>query len=117
MARINLLPPNLVAREREVVVKSRQDVLTQLSKTRNSWHALLAHMGTMMPRQIWITELGANKGVVLLKGGSLGYVQLAGFVNSIEKDEMFSDLLLTRTEQKEFDPVTRFEIAFKVKGR
>ena len=106
-----------LAQTRQVAIEVRQKILLQLSASRTSWHATMAHMGTLMPRNVWLTEIGsAQKGVLQMKGSSANYQELILFLGKLEVDRTFIEPALLRVEQNEKDPMTKFEITTKIRG-
>jgi Tfp pilus assembly protein PilN len=105
-----------IAQTRQVAVAERQKILVQLSGSRNSWHGILAYMGTLMPRKVWLTEIGsAQKGVLQMKGSASSYPDLGVFLGKMEKDGTFIEPALLKAEQNEKDSFTKFEITARVR--
>lgn len=104
-----------VAQTRQAAVSAREKILGQISGTRNSWHGTLAHLGSFMPRRVWLTEVSvAHKDVMQMKGNSLNYPDLVSFLQTLEKDGVFLDPTLLKAEQNDKDLLTKFEISVKV---
>ena len=106
-----------LANARQIAIQARQKILLQLSSSRVSWHSVLAHMGTLMPRNAWLTEIGsAQKAVLQMKGNVVGYQELILFLGRLEVDKTFIEPALLRLEQVEKEPTTKFEITVKIRG-
>ena len=106
-----------LAQSRQVAIQARQKFLVQLSVSRTSWHAVMAHMGSLMPRSVWLTEIGsAQKGVLQMKGSAVNYSELILFLGKLEVDRTFIEPALLRVEQNEKDAMTKFEITTKIRG-
>ncbi len=106
-----------LAQTRQVAIQARQKFLVQLSVSRTSWHAVMLHMGSLMPRSLWLTEIGsAQKGVLQMKGSAANYSDLIFFLGKLEVDRTFIEPALLRVEQNEKDSMTKFEITTKIRG-
>ena len=107
-----------IAQTRQAAVQAREKILLQLSGNRYSWHSAMVHLGTFMPRKVWLTEIGsAQKGVLQMKGNALSYPELVSFLGKMEQDKIFIEATLLKAEQNEKDALTRFEITAKVRGQ
>lgn len=107
-----------MARTRQVAIQARQQILMQLSSSRVSWQAIMSHLGSLMPRNVWLTEIGsAQKGVLQMKGSAVNYTELILFLGKMEVDKTFVEPALLRVEQNEKDSMTKFEIMTKIRGQ
>ena len=105
-----------LAQARQTAIQARQKFLLQFSKSRYSWHMIMSQMGGLMPRNVWLTEIGsAQTGVLQMKGNATGYADLILFLGKLEVDRMFIEPALLRVEQNEKDPITKFEISTKIR--
>lgn len=106
-----------LAQARQTAIQARQKFLLQLSSSRHSWHAVMAQLGGLMPRNVWLTEIGsAQAGVLQMKGSATGYADLIQFLGKLEVDRTFVEPALLRVEQNEKDSITKFEITTKIRG-
>ena len=106
-----------LAQARQTAIQARQKFLLQLSQSRYSWHTVLSQMGGLMPRNVWLTEIGsAQSGFLQMKGSATGYADLIQFLGKLEVDRTFIEPALLRVEQNEKDPITKFEISTKIRG-
>ena len=104
-----------VAQTRQAAVQAREKILVQLSGGRYSWHGAMLHLGSFMPRKVWLTEIGsAQKGVLQLKGNALTYPELMAFLAKLEQDRIFVDSTLLKAEHGGKEAFTKFEITAKV---
>lgn len=103
------------AMRKQSLIGSRQQVLTQLSKSRQSWHGTMAHVGTLMSRTVWLTDVSTTqRGIVQVKGNAMRYSDLVLFFSKLENDKFFTEPTLLRAEQADKAIFTKFEITFKV---
>ena len=106
-----------ISQTRRAAVQAREKILIQLSTNRNSWHGTIAHLGNLMPRRVWLTELGsAQKGVLQMKGNAVGYADVVDFFGKMELDKKLTEPTLLKAEQMERSSLTQFEITAKVRG-
>lgn len=106
-----------IAQTRQAAVQAREKILLQLSNGRYSWHGAMSHLGGIMPRRVWLGEIGsAQKGVLLLKGNALNYQELVEFLGKMEQDRFFAEPTLLKAEQSERNSLTQFEITTKIRG-
>lgn len=106
-----------LAQARQTAIQARQKYLLQLSASRSSWHAVMSHLGGLMPRNVWLTEIGsAQAGVLQMKGSSTGYADMILFLGKLEVDRSFIEPALLRVEQNEKSSLTKFEISTKLRG-
>ena len=98
-------------------ISVRENLLIQLTGQRKSWPAIIAHLGMVMPREVWLTEFrSSDTDAFQIKGCALGYAELSGFLKRLEQHEVFTDPTLIKAE---FDPslrIIRFEVSVKLKG-
>ena len=118
--RYELLRPTqdrmFVAQQQQQQIGGKNAVLTNLTRERQSWHAVLAHIGALTPSKVWLTEMeGGNKNIVL-KGAAVSYPDVAAFLEKLMSDTFFAEPVLIRTEKDEELDVTRFELTVKIKG-
>lgn len=107
-----------VAQTRQGAVKARENVMMKVGSNRNSWYATIAHLGSFMPRQVWLTEIAAaHKDVLQMKGNSVNYPELVTFLGRLEKDKKFIDPTLLKAEQNDKEMLTKFEISVKIGGQ
>jgi Tfp pilus assembly protein PilN len=104
-----------VAQTRQTAVQAREKVLLQVSATRNSWYGTIAHLGSFMPRKVWMTEIAAaHKDVVMMKGNAQSYPDLVEFLGKLEQDKKFADPTLLKAEQNDKELLAKFEISVKI---
>ncbi len=88
-----------------------------MTKERKSWHAVFAHLGTVVPEQVWLTEVSAgNENLLLIKGKAANYPEVAAFLKKLAKDSLFTDMVLIKAEQEMMLDTLRFEVSVKIKG-
>lgn len=98
-------------------INAKNNLLISLTKERKSWYAVLTHLGTVTPPQIWLTELTvAEKNTLRLKGMATTYPDMAKFMQIFTNDEMLGEPVLISAEKDGTLPVTRFEMIAKFKG-
>lgn len=101
----------------QLQMNAKNTILIALTKERKSWYALLAHLGTVTPPQIWLTELtAAEKNTIRLKGMAATYPDMANYLKNFTNDSMLEEAVLISAEKDGSLPVTRFEMIAKIKG-
>lgn len=118
--RYELLRPTLdrmkAAQQQQQQISGKSAILLNLTRERQSWHAVLAHIGVLTPSTVWLTEMeGGNKHIVL-KGMAVSYPDVAAFLEKLAGDTFFAEPVLIRTDRDEELNVTRFELTVKIKG-
>lgn len=104
-----------ISQNRSATVQAREKILLQLSGGRISWYAAMTHLGTYMPRRIWLTEIGsAQKGILQMKGNALTYPELVDFLAKMEQDKTLGEPMLLKAEQNEKESLTKFEITARI---
>lgn len=105
------------ANSKQQQINAKNNLLITLTKERKSWYAVLTHLGTITPPQVWLTELTvAEKNTLRLKGMAATYPDMAKFMQIFNNDEMLGDPVLISAEKDGTMPVTRFEMIAKFKG-
>lgn len=105
------------ANSKQQQINARNNLLITLTKERKSWYAVLTHLGTITPPQVWLTELTvAEKNTLRLKGMAATYPDMAKFMQTFNSDEMLGEPVLISVEKDGTLPVTRFEMIAKIKG-
>ncbi|HAK75071.1 MAG TPA: hypothetical protein DCP36_18825 [Sporomusaceae bacterium] len=107
----------LAADQKQQAIINKNAILTALTKERKSWHAVFAHLGTVVPEQVWLTEVSAgNENLLLIKGKAANYPEVAAFLKKLAKDSLFTDMVLIKAEQEMMLDTLRFEVSVKIKG-
>lgn len=107
----------LAANQKLQAIASKHTILTTLTKERNSWHAVFAHLGMVVPEQVWLTEVSVgNDNLLLLKGRAANYPEVAALIEQLAKDSFFSEPVLIKTERDGMLEAARFELSVKIKG-
>ncbi|WP_346354479.1 PilN domain-containing protein [Azotosporobacter soli] len=106
------------AEDKWLKIQMRDQVLLNLSKERVSWHAVLAHLGAVVPPAIYLTEVNSgDSGVISIKGRAATSPEILKFVQLLEKDNLFSQPnILTVSQDDGVEAGARFEIIVKIKG-
>ncbi len=106
------------AEDKWLKIQARDQVLLQLSKERVAWHAVLAHLGTVVPQAIYLTEVNSgDNGVIAIKGRAATSPEILNFVRLLEKDNLFDQPnILTVSQDDGVEAGARFEIIVKIKG-
>ena len=119
-SRYELLRPTLdrmmATQQQQQQINGKSTILLNLTRDRQSWHAVLAHIGVLTPSTVWLTEMeGGNKHLVL-KGLAVSYPDVAVFLEKLMSDTFFAEPVLICTDKDEELNVTRFELTVKIKG-
>lgn len=107
----------IAANARLQQINLKNNLLISLTQERKSWYAVLAHLGTVTPPQVWLTELSsADRNILRLKGNAATYPDMVRFIELFNKNELLSEPVLLSAEKDSVLPVTRFEMIVKIKG-
>lgn len=107
----------LMAAQKQRIIANKNSILTTLTKDRKSWHAVLAHLGTATPEQVWLTDVSqGNENLLRMKGGAAAYPDVAAFMDNLARDSFFAEPVLIKAEQDAEMAVVRFELSVKIKG-
>ena len=106
-----------VAQQKWTTLQARQQLLLTLTKQRTSWQAILAHLGVVAPKTVYLTEVNSGDGgVVSLKGTAADASQILTFAQKLERDELFAQpTILTVSQGDGAMDGAKFEILVKVK--
>ncbi|WP_312421956.1 PilN domain-containing protein [Anaerospora hongkongensis] len=108
----------LMAAQKQRVIAAKYSILTTLTPNRKSWHAVLAHLGTVSPERVWLTEVTqGHENLLRMKGGAAAYPDVAAFLDRLARDRFFAEPALIKAEQDTEMAVVRFELSVKIKGR
>jgi len=95
---------------------AKNNILTVLTKERKSSYAVVTHLATITPQQVWLTEVSsAEKRLIRIKGQAVTYPDLAAFLGKIEQDDMLGDPVLIKAERDTVLPAIKFELTLQVK--
>ncbi|MDR1702937.1 MAG: PilN domain-containing protein [Sporomusaceae bacterium] len=92
-------------RNKERQIDAKVDLLLKITGERFSLSALLAHLGNIMPQEVWLSETSVKKGdrrennTVTLKGQTANYDAIAAFMQKIEQDGYFTNPVLVKAEK------------------
>lgn len=105
------------AQQKWAALQARQQLLLSLTKQRTSWQAILAHLGVVAPKTVYLTEVNSGDGgVVSLKGTAADASQILTFAQKLERDELFAQpTILTVSQGDGATDGAKFEILVKVK--
>lgn len=107
----------LIAAQKQQQLGVKNNILIALTGERKSWHAILSHLGTITPEQVWLIELSnSDKNMLSIKGMAATYPDLAEFMQKLGQGNLFTDPVLIKAERDQGLAATRFEISVKVKG-
>lgn len=107
----------ITANQKLQATANKHTILTDLTKERKSWHAVFAHLGMVIPEQVWLTEVSAgNDNLLLIKGRAANYPEVAAFIEQLAKDSFFSEPVLIKAERDMILEAARFEVSVKIKG-
>ena len=102
---------------KQQLIDQKNNQLVALTKERKSWYAVLTHLGTVTPPQVWLTELQlADRNTVRMKGMASTYPDMAKFMETFNNDDMMGEPVLLSAEQDAALRTTRFEMIVKLKG-
>lgn len=101
---------------KQSILQEKHTRLIKITAERKPWSAILAHLGIVTPSQIWFTELKTGEGnVLIIRGNTRTYPDLAAFISILEKDELLGEPVLIKTEQDNKQSFTHFELTVKLK--
>lgn len=116
-----LLQPTLVtmtnANNKQQLLTKKNNILTGLTKERQSLHGVIEHLATVTLPQVWFTDVTkSDKGAIHIKGWSATYPLVAEFMQIMEKDPFFIEPVLGNVEKDVMTQATKFEIVVKPRG-
>lgn len=103
-------------------ITEKNHVLLKLTTERNSWQAIMTHIGLLTTADVWLTEVSlVQNNALKLKGMAGGYPALAAFIARLEQDELLTNATLLSIEKvKETAAQTtaaaRFEVLVGIRG-
>lgn len=109
------------ASDKQRQIEEKNDLLLSLTRERNSWQAVMAHIGVMITPNVWLTEISqTEKNVLKLKGNAASYPELAGFIKKLEENHLLANTTLLNAEkpkETEFQAaeVMNFEVLIQLK--
>ena len=121
MNRYELLKPTQNKMQAANALQQRIDqkdkLLLSLTAQRQSQYAVLAHLAEIMPPQVWLCEIVVDEQKhFYIKGQADTYSDLARFLDKIERDPLFGNPVLLKTERDEVLSTMKFEITVAGKG-
>lgn len=95
----------------------KNNIVTLLTKERQSWYGIIQHLSAQTSPQIWFTDLSrGDKGVIQIKGWSTTYPLVAEFMKTMENDPFFIEPVLNSVEKDTTTQATKFDIVVKPRG-
>lgn len=98
-------------KQQEIV--TRQEVLLTLTQERFPLHAGIARIGAVIPDGVWLTELKSDGKVLKVSGAAQTYPEVAGFLEKIQQDALFTNFSLTKTEHDQINTNFEFAVQFR----
>lgn len=116
-----LLQPTRVimasASQKQQILDKKANIMTGLSKERQSLYAIIQHITSVSSSQIWFTDLTKNdKNALQIKGWATTYPAVAQFMQTMEHDQLLVESVLTSVEKKDATAVATFDIVVKPRG-
>ncbi|GFE58278.1 PilN domain-containing protein [Geobacter sp. AOG1] len=99
-------------------VKKKLDVLNMLRKEKSGPAARLAKLSDITPDKMWLTNYTENAAKVTISGLAYNEDIIATFLRNLQGAELFSDVELVVSEQKEESgvKVKKFDVTCNIKG-
>ncbi|HLE78007.1 MAG TPA: PilN domain-containing protein [bacterium] len=81
-------------------LRQREQVLKRLDETRVPWETVLSELAAVMPRDVWLTRMGASAdGSLTFTGNGLTYQAVARFMLNLDASPMFEAVDLSTTRK------------------
>jgi len=118
--RIEVLKPQVArveALRTEIeAARRKQQLLQRLESARVPWDTILEDVRTVMPKDVWLTQMAAGEdGSVNILGFGLTYTAVARFMVNLESSPLFSDIDMVVSQKQPFGG--REVINFSLIGR
>lgn len=103
-------------------ITEKNHVLLNLTAERNSWHAIMTHIGLLTTADVWLTEVSpVQNNALKLKGMAGGYPALAAFITKLEQDDLLTNATLLSVEKvgetaAQTTAAVSFEVLAGIKG-
>lgn len=99
-------------------VKKKLDVLSMLRKEKSGPGARLAKLSDITPDKMWLTNYAENAAQVKISGLAYNEDIIATFLRNLQESELFTDVELLVSEQKEESGVKlkKFDVTCNIKA-
>lgn len=105
------------ANNKQQLINKKTNILTGLTKERQSLYAIIQHITAVSSSQIRFTDLIKNdKGSIEIKGWAPTYPLVAEFMKTMERDQLLIESALTNVEKKDAAAAATFDIIVKPRG-
>lgn len=97
--------------------RRKEQLLRQLEALRVNWDVVLEEVRTIMPRDVWLTQVELrDAGDLVFNGYGMSYEAVARFMVSLEDSEMFSDtdMLVSQKQKIVNQDVINFSLTAKL---
>lgn len=98
----------------------KEQLLRQLEASRVPWAQVLLELRTIIPRDVWLTQISAaSDGALVFNGMGLAYVSVARFMVNLESSPMFegTDLTVSQKQQIGAREVVNFSVTSRLTAR
>lgn len=105
------------AKQREI--QARTAVLADLSRNRQSMHAVMVHLGSLTAPNVWLKTIAFAEGnVVSIQGNAASFAYLSAFLKKFEDDTLLTNVILknSSTEKIAGQDAVKFEVTANFKG-
>ncbi|MBI2247651.1 MAG: PilN domain-containing protein [Armatimonadetes bacterium] len=99
------------------LARRKERLLRQLEALRVDWDAVLEEVRTVMPRDVWMTQVELrDAGDLAFNGYAMSYEAVARFMVSLEDSEMFNsvDMLVSQKQKIANTNVINFSVVAKL---
>lgn len=99
------------------LARRKERLLRQLEALRVDWDAVLEEVRTVMPRDVWMTQVELrDAGNLVFNGYAMSYEAVARFMVSLEDSEMFNsvDMLVSQKQKIANTNVINFSVTAKL---
>jgi len=105
------------AKNKQQQFDKKNNILAVLTTESRSWYGIIGHLTAVTSPQIWFTEMvKSDKGTIQIKGWAATYQIVAGFMQTMERDQFFIEPALINVEKDTVTQATKFEIVVKPRG-
>jgi Tfp pilus assembly protein PilN len=100
----------------EITIKTKLETIQKLIADRSAPPKILVSVATMIPKDVWLSELKTEKLDITMKGSSLGFNQISDFMKSLNESAYFMDVDLKNSQQSKDSSGDEFAV-FELKAK
>ncbi len=102
---------------RQKELEKKLEVIEELRKKRTGPVRMMGSLATLIPKEVWLTNLAEKGGAITMQGQSMSHEDLAIFIAALQASPSFKDMRLIEANLVSSPAKEGEVVGFKLKGQ